>query len=98
MEMGKFAGYNAARDLLGLPLRPYRQPVYLTCVDLGRSGAVFTTGWDRQIQMSGDDAKNLKRQIHTEWIYPPVGTRQEILAAVDMPLEEIQEPPSVVNA
>lgn len=98
MEMGKFAGYNAARDLLGLPLRPYRQPVYLTCVDLGRSGAVFTTGWDRQIQMSGDDAKNLKRQINTEWIYPPVGTRQEILAAVDMPLEEIQEPLSVVNA
>ncbi len=97
MEMGKFAGYNAARDLLGLPLRPYRQPVYLTCLDLGRSGAVFTTGWDRQIQKSGYDAKDLKRQINTQWIYPPTGTREEILAAAQMPPEEIQVHPTAVN-
>jgi NADH dehydrogenase len=41
MEMGKFAGYNAGRDLLGLPLRPYRQPVYLTCLDLGRARGIY---------------------------------------------------------
>jgi len=41
MEMGKFAGYNAGRDLLGLPLRPYWQPVYLTCLDLGRARGIF---------------------------------------------------------
>jgi len=76
-----FAGYNAARDLLRLPLHAYRQPEYFTCLDLGRSGAVFTSGWDRQIQLFGDDAKDLKRQINTEWIYPPVGTREQILAA-----------------
>jgi len=85
MEMGKFAGYNAVNDLLDLPLRRYRQPVYLTCIDLGRSGALFTSGWDRQIQMSGDDAKNMKRQINTQWIYPPVGTREQILSAVGTP-------------
>jgi NADH dehydrogenase len=86
MEMGKYAGYNAARDLLELPLHPYRQPVYLTCIDLGRSGALFTSGWDRQIQKSGEDAKDLKYQINTQWIYPPTGTRDEILAAVNMDL------------
>jgi len=91
MEMGKFAGHNAACDLLGLPLRPYRQPIYLTCIDLGRSGALFTSGWDRQIQKTGDDAKDLKRQINTQWIYPPVGTREEILAAVAMPPKETEE-------
>lgn len=86
MEMGKYAGYNAARDLLELPLHPYRQPVYLTCIDLGRSGALFTSGWDRQIQKSGEDAKDLKYQINTQWIYPPTGTRDEILAVVNMDL------------
>jgi len=84
MEMGKFAGYNVVHDLLELPPRPYRQPVYLTCIDLGRSGALFTSGWDRQIQKSGVDAKDLKCQINTQWIYPPTGSRDEILAAINM--------------
>lgn len=43
--------------------------------------------------MSGDDVKDLKRQIYAQWIYPPVGTREEILAAAHMPPEEIQGPP-----
>ena len=93
-EMGKFAGYNAARGLLGLPLRPYRRPDYHTCLDLGRSGAVFTSGWDRQVQSSGDEVKHQKRQINTQWNYPPVWTREEILASVhiDAQLAETQEP------
>jgi NADH dehydrogenase len=86
MTMGKFAGHNAVRDLLELPLYQYRQPVYLTCIDLGQSGALFTSGWDRQIQKSGEEGKALKRQINTQWIYPPVGTREQILetAGVDV--------------
>lgn len=84
MEMGKFAGNNAARDLLDLPLNPYHQPVYLTCIDLGRSGALFTSGWDREIQKSGSEAKDLKRQINTQWIYPPTGTREQILATIQI--------------
>ncbi|MEJ2143334.1 MAG: FAD-dependent oxidoreductase [Gammaproteobacteria bacterium] len=83
MEMGKFAGHNAVCDLLNLPLRQYQQPVYLTCIDLGRSGALFTSGWDRQIQKSGNEAKELKQQINTQWIYPPTGTRDQILATVN---------------
>ncbi len=81
MTMGKFAGYNAVRALIGLPQRPYRQPDYLTCLDLGRSGALLTTGWERSVEMNGTGAKQLKRQINTQWIYPPEADRNALLAA-----------------
>ena len=81
MPMGKHAGYNAARGLLGLELRAYRQPAYVTCLSLGRSGAVFTTGWDRDVQKTGSEAGDLKRMVNTQWIYPPAGTHEEIFAA-----------------
>jgi NADH:ubiquinone reductase (H+-translocating) len=71
MQLGRYAGQNAANDLLGFPLIPYRQLRYVTCLDLGRSGAVLTTGWDRQVAMNGTEAKSLKRRINTEIIYPP---------------------------
>ncbi|MEQ8345335.1 MAG: FAD-dependent oxidoreductase [Sneathiellaceae bacterium] len=85
LRMGRFAGYNAARDLLGLGLQPYRQPDYVTCLDLGRAGAVFTRGWDRAIAMTGAEAKALKRRINGEIIYPPPPERATILemAAID---------------
>ena len=83
MPMGRVAGANAARDLLGKPLRPYRQTRYVTCLDLGRAGAVFTSGWDRQIQLTGAEAKARKRYINTERIYPPTGSREAILGAAD---------------
>lgn len=81
MPMGKHAGYNAARDILGLELRPYRQPNYVTCLDLGRSGAVFTTGWERIVSKTGQEAGALKRTVNTQWIYPPTGTFDDIMAA-----------------
>ena len=66
LQLGRFAGENAARDLLGLPLVDYAQPRYVTCLDLGRTGAVFTEGWDRVVQKSGADAKAIKRsEEHT---------------------------------
>ncbi len=84
MAMGRLAGHNAACDLIGLPLRPYQQSVYLTCIDLGQAGALFTSGWDRDIQKSGEEGKALKHQINTQWIYPPTGTREQILATVSI--------------
>lgn len=84
MTMGKVAGYNAARRLIGLPQRMYRQPDYKTCLDLGRSGALFTTGWQRSVAMNGADAKQLKRQINTQWIYPPQDDRKALLAAASI--------------
>lgn len=87
IHMGTVAGHNAARDLLGLPPHPYSQPDYVTCLDLGSSGALFTEGWGRQIRQTGAEAKNLKRQINTEWIYPPQGDREAIFEAVRIDLD-----------
>lgn len=84
VPMGKCAGYNAARDLLGLPLRDYAQPDYVTCLDLGDYGAVFTAGWTREIQQAGAEVKALKQMVNTQWIYPPVGDRAALLAAADI--------------
>lgn len=81
MPMGKHAGYNVVHDLLGIPMRIYRQAAYVTCLDLGRSGAVFTTGWERSVQKTGAEAGDLKRMVNTQWIYPPSGTTEEIHAA-----------------
>ncbi|MEX2454227.1 MAG: FAD-dependent oxidoreductase [Rhodospirillaceae bacterium] len=80
--MGKYAGLNAARGMLGLPPRLYRQPDYTTCLDLGTAGALFTTGWDRQVKNASDEAKARKRAINTQWIYPPTGTAEEIFAGL----------------
>ncbi|MCP5202130.1 MAG: FAD-dependent oxidoreductase [Gammaproteobacteria bacterium] len=80
LSLGRVAGYNAAADLLGLPLHPYRQPKYVTCLDLGPWGAVYTEGWDRQVCLQGAEAKALKRDINTLWIYPPPAEREAALA------------------
>jgi NADH:ubiquinone reductase (H+-translocating) len=81
LQSGRTAGENAARDLAARSTLPYLQPPYITCLDLGRSGAVFTTGWDRVVRMTGSSAKAIKRRINTEVIYPPAeASRDELLA------------------
>ncbi|KAL4255592.1 NADH dehydrogenase family protein [Pleurotus pulmonarius] len=73
--LGRYAGYNAAADLLGEPTKTYRQPVYVTCLDLGPWGAVLTTGWDRVVSgLSAAEAKIKKILINTKLIYPPPAT------------------------
>ncbi|MNP70363.1 NADH dehydrogenase-like protein [compost metagenome] len=72
-----------AADLLGVEPTPYRQPKYVTCLDLGAWGAVFTEGWDRQLKLVKQEAKDLKTQINTVWIYPPAADRATALAAAD---------------
>ena len=67
-----------------MPLRPYSQPNYVTCLDLGESGALFTLGWDRKTEKSGEAGKQLKQTINTQWIYPPSGNRESLLAAADL--------------
>ena len=83
MNLGRSAGHNAAADLLGEAMIAYSQPKYVTCLDLGPWGAVYTEGWDRQVVLAGAEAKALKTRINTEWIYPPMGERAEILASAD---------------
>ena len=82
-RMGAFAGNNAAAELLGVPTSPYHQEAYATCLDLGTTGAIFTRGWDRKVDKVGAEAKEMKRQINTVWIYPPKAERAAALASAD---------------
>ncbi len=80
--MGRYAGYNVISDLFDAPLLPLRIPWYVTVLDLGPAGAVYTEGWDRVVVSVGPDAKATKQTINTRRIYPP-STRQrtDLLAA-----------------
>jgi NADH dehydrogenase len=80
LSLGRVAGHNAAAELLGLPLHAYSQPKYVTCLDLGAWGALYTEGWDRQICLTRQEAKSLKRDITTKWIYPPAADRKAVFA------------------
>ena len=82
-RMGAFAGNNAAAELLGVPTKPYHQKAYVTCLDLGEAGALFTRGWERKVEMVGDEAKETKQEINTVWIYPPSAERAAALASAD---------------
>ena len=89
--MGRFAGYNVISDLLDEPMMALRIPWYVTVLDLGPAGAVYTEGWDRQVAASGEVAKATKQVINTERIYPPLnGDRDDILAAA---APTLQSPP-----
>ncbi|MDF2619989.1 MAG: FAD-dependent pyridine nucleotide-disulfide oxidoreductase [Xanthobacteraceae bacterium] len=82
-RMGAFAGHNAAAELLGAPTIPYHQEAYVTCLDLGDAGALFTRGWDRQVEFVGAEAKKMKQEINTVWIYPPRAQRDVALASAE---------------
>ena len=80
--MGRYAGYNVVSDLFGEPMLPLRIPWYVTVLDLGTAGAVYTEGWDRQVIATGAEAKATKRTINCARIYPPLdGNRDALLAA-----------------
>ncbi|MEM6106793.1 NAD(P)/FAD-dependent oxidoreductase [Mycobacterium sp. 050272] len=80
--MGRYAGYNVISDLCGESMLALRIPWYVTVLDLGPAGAVYTEGWDRVVVATGMDAKTTKRTINCERIYPPLtGIRAELLAA-----------------
>jgi NADH:quinone reductase (non-electrogenic) len=83
--MGRFAGHNAACDVVGREGErlAFAAPDYVTVLDLGRWGAVYTAGWDRAtVVAAGPKAKEVKREINTRRIYPPEdGERRAILDA-----------------
>jgi NADH:ubiquinone reductase (H+-translocating) len=83
IALGRYAGNNVAAELLGVEPMAYSQPKYVTCLDLGTWGAVFTEGWDRQVKLVKQEAKELKTQINSVWIYPPAADRATALAAAD---------------
>jgi NADH dehydrogenase len=83
IALGRSAGNNVAADLLGEAPIPYSQVKYVTCLDLGEWGAVYTEGWDRQVKLIKEEGKQLKTTINSVWIYPPAAERASALAAAD---------------
>jgi NADH dehydrogenase len=80
--MGRYAGYNVISDLFDEPMLALRIPWYVTVLDLGPAGAVYTEGWDRVVVSIGGEAKATKQTINTRRIYPPLtGSRADLLAA-----------------
>jgi NADH:ubiquinone reductase (H+-translocating) len=89
--MGRLAGHNVVCDLIGTAPILLEIGYYVTCLDLGAWGAVYTQGWDRQVAATGAAAKETKRMINCQRIYPPRSRNPaEILAAAN-PI--IQAPP-----
>jgi NADH:ubiquinone reductase (H+-translocating) len=80
--MGRYAGYNVISDLFGEPMLTLRIPWYVTVLDLGPAGAVYTEGWDRVVVADGAKAKATKQVINTRRIYPPLTrNRTDLLTA-----------------
>lgn len=81
---GRTAGWTAAADLLDLPSERVRfaPAPYVTCLDLGTGGAVFTTGWDRRVQLVGQEAKRMKTAI-MEAIQPATDAPDTLLEQAD---------------
>ena len=89
--MGRFAGHNVVADLFAQPMLPLRIDWYVTVLDLGPRGALYTSGWDRRLFCTGYDAKVIKQTINQKRIYPPLsGAREDILAAA---APVVQAPP-----
>ncbi|MBR0750790.1 NAD(P)/FAD-dependent oxidoreductase [Bradyrhizobium jicamae] len=89
--MGRFAGHNVVADLYGEPMLPLRIDWYVTVLDLGRWGALYTTGWDREVHTSGAAAKVTKQTINHLRIYPP--RNSDRAALLDAAAPTIQTPP-----
>ncbi|MEH0885101.1 FAD-dependent oxidoreductase [Enterobacter sp. UNJFSC 003] len=83
IQLGKFAGHNAAASLLNIEPYPYRQVNYVTCLDLGGWGAVYTEGWEQAVKSVRDEAKKIKIAITNELIYPPAADKGVAFAAAD---------------
>ena len=89
--MGRYAGHNVVADLFGEPMLPLHIDWYVTVLDLGSWGALYTEGWDRQVKTSGAAAKVTKQTINRQRIYPPQsGSRADLLAAA---APSVQAPP-----
>jgi NADH:ubiquinone reductase (H+-translocating) len=94
--MGRFAGHNVVADLFGQALMPLQIDWYVTVLDLGAWGALYTVGWDRQLLSSGQPTKAIKQTINHQRIYPPRGGTGEDILAAAAPI--VQAPPNYRGA
>jgi NADH:ubiquinone reductase (H+-translocating) len=89
--MGRFAGHNVVADLVGAPMLPLRIDWYTTILDLGAWGALYTEGWDRDVVSRGAPAKETKRIINCQRIYPPLTRDRDAILAAGAPV--VSSPP-----
>lgn len=93
--MGRYAGHNVVAERFGYPMLPLAVDWYVTVLDLGKWGAVYTKGFDRQVVSTGASAKDTKRAINRQRIYPPrTRNPMEILAAA---APVVQRPPATAQ-
>ncbi|MBF4517978.1 FAD-dependent oxidoreductase [Flavobacterium sp. ANB] len=85
MFLGKWAGHNAVNALFSQPLKPYNYTDYVTCVDLGQQDGMLTTGWERNLAVSGIEGKNIKMEVTTKLIYPA----DDVLTALEDSYPEV---------
>jgi NADH dehydrogenase len=90
--MGRFAGHNVVNDLLGIPSLDLCIKEYVTILDLGAWGALYTHGWERSIVTVGPAAKTTKRTINKVRIYPPSSRNPGEILAAGAPV--VQQPPA----
>jgi NADH dehydrogenase len=93
--MGRFAGYNVVGDLLKKTMLPLQINWYVTCLDLGPWGAVYTQGWDRKVTAVGAEAKRIKETINRVRIYPPHSHNRRKILDVAAPI--VQAPPEPLH-
>ncbi|TAL77007.1 MAG: pyridine nucleotide-disulfide oxidoreductase [Beijerinckiaceae bacterium] len=94
--MGRVAGHNAVCDIAGRPGEriPFTAPDYVTILDLGPFGALYTAGWERgTVVATGAKAKATKQIINGARIYPPRNASREAIFAAGAPV--IQARPAV---
>jgi len=94
--MGRFAGHNVVADLMGEPMLPLRIDWYVTVLDLGSWGALYTEGWERKVAAIRDTAKSTKRLINGSRIYPPISQNPEEILEAAAPV--VQAPPPQYRA
>ncbi|MGU3495136.1 NAD(P)/FAD-dependent oxidoreductase [Xanthobacteraceae bacterium A53D] len=87
--MGRLAGHNAACDLIGHrdERLAFSAPDYVTVLDLGPTGALYTEGWERgRLVAAGSDAKTIKQTINGIRIYPPTPPDRDAILAAATPV------------
>jgi NADH dehydrogenase len=93
--MGRLAGHNAVCDIAGRPddRVAFAAPDYVTVLDLGPHGALYTAGWERGTVVAvGAEAKATKQMINGTRIYPPRNASRDAILAAAAPAIQARPP------
>jgi NADH dehydrogenase len=91
--MGRIAGHNAVCDIAGRmdDRLPFAAPDYVTVLDLGPHGALYTAGWERgTVVATGAEAKSTKQMINGTRIYPPRNADRDAILAAAAPAIQVR--------